>query len=137
MSFFEFPHTRTYDSDLGWLIKHVGTYDETIHALNEWIAENQPKLDDMEALYEALISGDLPEGVKEGIEKWCRENMTDLIGQMAKMVFFSINDNGYFIAYIPEGWADIIFNTTGLDIAAPDYDFGHLALSFTTYNQEV
>lgn len=23
MSFFEFPHTRTYDSDLGWLIAHV------------------------------------------------------------------------------------------------------------------
>ena len=24
MAFFEFPHTRTYDSDLGWLIKNVG-----------------------------------------------------------------------------------------------------------------
>ena len=23
MSFFEYPHTRTYDNDLGWLIKHV------------------------------------------------------------------------------------------------------------------
>lgn len=24
MSFFEFPHTRTYDNDLGWLIKKIG-----------------------------------------------------------------------------------------------------------------
>ena len=23
MSFFEFPHTRTYDNDLGWLIRHI------------------------------------------------------------------------------------------------------------------
>ena len=23
MAFFEFPHTRNYDSDLGWLIRHV------------------------------------------------------------------------------------------------------------------
>jgi len=130
MSFFEFPHTRTYDSDLGWLIKHVNSYDETINALNAWIAENEPKLNDMETLYQALISGDLPAGVQAGIEKWCRENMTELIGELAKMVFFGITDDGYFVAYIPEGWDDIIFNTTGYDITVPDMDFGHLTLSF-------
>lgn len=130
MSFFEFPNTRTYDSDLGWLIKHVSSYDETIEALNQWIAENTPKLDDMEALYQALISGDLPEGVKIGIEKWCRENMQDLIGQMVQLVFFGITESGYFVAYIPESWTDIIFNTSGYDISIPDIDFGHLILSF-------
>ena len=30
MSFFEFPHTRTYDSDLGWLIKHIIEMSEEI-----------------------------------------------------------------------------------------------------------
>lgn len=130
MSFFEFPHTRTYDSDLGWLIKHVNSFDEVINTLNEWIAENEPKLEDMEALYQALISGDLPEGVQEGIEKWCRENMTDLMGEMARMIFVGITDDGYFVVYIPESWQDIIFNTTGYDINLPDYDYGHLVLSY-------
>ena len=131
MSFFEFPHTRTYDSDLGWLIAHVNSYDETIAALNTWIEENTPKLEDMEALYQALISGDLPPGVQEGIEKWCRENMIDLIGELAKLVFFGINNDGYWVAYIPESWSDIIFNTTGLDISVPEQpDYGHLVLSF-------
>ena len=130
MSFFEFPHTRTYDSDLGWLIKHVNSYDETIQTLNEWIAVNTPKLEDMEAMYNALISGDLPPGVQEGIEKWCRENMGDLLGQLAKIVFFGITDDGYFVAYIPDSWADIIFNTTGYDITVPGVDYGHLTLSF-------
>ena len=135
MSYFEFPHTRTYDSDLGWLIKHVNSYDEVIERLDAWIAENEPKLDDMEALYQALISGDLPEGVKEGIEKWCRENLTDLVGELAKMVLFGINDQGYFVAYIPDSWSDIIFNTTGFDIAVAGYDFGHLCLSFNNYTE--
>ena len=130
MSFFEFPHTRTYDSDLGWLIKHVNSFDEVINTLNEWIAENEPKLEDMEALYQALISGDLPEGVQEGIEKWCRENMIDLMGEMARMIFVGITDDGYFVIYIPESWQDIIFNTTGYDINLPDYDYGHLVLSY-------
>lgn len=130
MSLFEFPHTRTYDSDLGWLIKHVNSYDETIQALNDWISVNEPKLNDMETLYNALISGNLPEGVQQGIEKWCNENMADLIAQMARLVFFGITDAGYFVAYVPESWADIIFNTTGYDITIPDVDFGHLTLSF-------
>lgn len=131
MSFFEFPHTRTYDSDLGWLIKHVNTYDEVIQELNQWIANNQPKLDDMEALYQALISGNLPEGVQEGIEKWCRENMYDLIGEIATLVFFGLNDAGYWVAYIPDSWSDIIFNTTGLDINIPEHpEYGRLVLSY-------
>ena len=92
MSYFEFPHTRTYDSDLGWLIKHVGSYDEVIQTLNNWIAENQPELDDFEALYN-------------------------------------------IVAYIPDGWDDIIFNTTGYDITIADTDFGHLTLNFNTYTE--
>jgi len=30
MSFFEFPHTRTYDNDLGWLIKRVTEISDTV-----------------------------------------------------------------------------------------------------------
>lgn len=130
MSFFEFPHTRTYDSDLGWLIKHVNSFDETIATLNAWIAENQPKLDDFENLYNMMMSGTLPPGVQEGINKWMRLHALDIVGELVKMVFFEITDEGYFVAYIPEGWDDIIFNTTGYDIAEPGYDFGHLTLSF-------
>ena len=130
MSFYEFPHTRTYDSDLGWLIKHMNSYDETIAALNTWIEENTPKIDDLVALYDSLMSGNLPPGVVEGINRWMRENALDLVGELVKMVFFGLTDDGYFIAYIPEGWDDIIFNTTGLDILIPDMDYGHLILSY-------
>lgn len=39
MSFFEFPHTRTYDSDLGWLIKTVSSigneYEELVEYMNQ------------------------------------------------------------------------------------------------------
>ena len=130
MSFFEFPHTRTYDSDLGWLIKHVNSYDEVIAALNTWIEENMPKLNDFEALYNMLMAGNLPPGVQEGINKWMQLHALDIFGELIKMVFIGIDDNGYIIAYIPDGWDDIIFNTTGLDISIPGTDFGHLTLSY-------
>ena len=131
MSFFEFPHTRTYDGDLGWLIKHVGSYDETINALNEWKTQAQLELDDLMAFMEAMESGTLPEPVKNAIIDWLRINAIDLMGELVKTVFFEIDDNGYFVAYIPDSWDDIIFNTTEYDISIPEEpDFGHLVLSY-------
>lgn len=131
MSFFEFPHTRTYDSDLGWLIKKVTSYDEAINALNEWIAENEPKMNDLLAFMEALEEGDLPEGMKQGLYQWASENMLDLVGQLVKMVFFGLTDSGYFVAYIPESWNDLIFNTSGYDVFLADVpEYGHLILSY-------
>lgn len=50
---------------------------------------------------------------------------------IATMVFFGLTDSGYFVAYIPENWKSIQFNTTGLDIELdiqPEY--GHLVLSY-------
>lgn len=134
MAFFnEFPHTRTYDNDLGWLIKNVKSYDGTIAALNQWIETNTPKIEDLETFKNALESGVLPEGVKQGIRDWCSENLIDLMSETIKNVFFGLTDSGYFVAYIPESWDDITFNTSDYDITLtdrPDIDYGHLILSY-------
>lgn len=130
MSFFEFPHTRTYDSDLGWLIRDYKTLDEFKDAMLKWIQETQPTIDEMNALLEMIASGNLPEGMQEGIRKWLEVNALDLIGELVKMVFFGINNEGYFVAYIPESWNDITFGTTGLDDIIPGFEYGHLTLSY-------
>lgn len=129
MSFFEFPHTRTYDSDLGWLIKRVNSYDETISALDEWITENQPKIDDLEDFKAALEDGNLPQGVRDGLLIWARQNIPDIIESAIKSVFFVL-ENGYFVAYIPDSWDEITFGTSGLDDFPAGIDFGHLTLSY-------
>lgn len=131
MSFFEFPHTRTYDSDLGWLIKNCKTTQEAIEALNQWKDEIEPKIDDILDVWNTIESGVLPEGIQNAIREWMEVNAIDLVGELVKMVFFGITDDGYFVAFIPESWRDITFNTTGLDIELalmPDY--GHLVLSY-------
>lgn len=131
MSFFEFPHTRTYDSDLGWLIKDTHSLDEAIAAIKQWIVDTQPTINELERLYNDIITGNFPEEMKESLKKWIQENAIDLIGELVKMVFFGITDDGYFVAYIPESWADITFNTTGLDINIPlEPEYGHLILSY-------
>lgn len=130
MSFFEFPHTRTYDGDLGWLIKHVSSYDEVITALNEWIAENTPKMDEIYSFMEQLKNGDIPEGMKTALYEWASENLLDIVARTLKSVIFGLSDDGHFIATYTDSWSDITFNTTELDISTPlQPEFGHLTLS--------
>lgn len=130
MSFFEFPHTRTYDTDLGWLIRQCKTNEEAIAALNRWKEETQPTIDDFKNLYDMMIRGELPAGIQHGIEIWMRENALDLVGELVEMVFFGLTDDGYFVAYIPESWSDILFSTSGYDDNIVGIDFGHLILSY-------
>lgn len=56
MSFFEFPHTRTYDSDLGWLIKHFKTLTELVDTLNDWKSKHEPEYEDLYNKVEGLIN---------------------------------------------------------------------------------
>lgn len=130
MSYFDFPHTRTYDSDLGWLIKTVKKLTELVEGLEGWKAQHEEEYKQLKALYDAIISGNFPKSITDAFNKWMHENALSIVGEMVKMVFFQITNDGYFVAYIPDGWEDIIFNTTGLDIFPVDVDYGHLTLSF-------
>ena len=48
---------------------------------------------------------------KQIIQAWVSSHMPDIMEQATKMVFFEINDDGYFVANIPEQWDDIEFDT--------------------------
>lgn len=131
MSFFEFPHTRTYDGDLGWLIKHVSSYDEVIAALNAWIETYTPTVEEVISFINQLKEGYIPEGMKISLYKWASENLLDLVAQTLKSVAFELTDDGYFVAYYSDSWSDITFNTTELDIWITEQpEFGHLVLSY-------
>ena len=130
MSYFEFPHTRTYDSDLGWLIKTVKELCDTANNLEEWRTEHEEQYKELKALYDALMSGKFPPSIVEAFNKWAKANMPSLVKEMIKTVWFGLTDDGYFVAYLPESWSDIIFNTTGFDISIPGYSYGHLVLSY-------
>lgn len=130
MSFFEFPHTRTYDSDLGWIIKTVKELCDLVNSLDDWKIEHEAEYEQLKALYDSLMSGKFPPEIVTAFNKWAKENMPDLLKEAVKSVWFALTDDGYFVAYIPDSWAEIIFNTTGLDITIPGVDYGHLVLSF-------
>lgn len=47
MSYFEFPHTRTYDSDLGWLIKKMEELLNEYNTLMSWKTQHETEYADL------------------------------------------------------------------------------------------
>lgn len=130
MSFFEFPNTRTYDNDLGWLIKNAKNADEAIKALQEWVNNTDDVISGLQQLLTDMSNGKLPPELANAIYSYIVTNFYDMVGDMIKMVFFGLTDNGYFVAYIPDSWDEIKFSTSGLDTDIPGIAYGHLILSY-------
>ena len=134
MSFFEFPHTRTYDSDLGWLIKNFKTADDAISALEAWKESAEGSIEDLQKLLDNIAAGNFPAEISEAIKNWIVANFYNIVGDMAKTVWFGLTDSGYFVAYIPESWDAIDFKTTGYDYTTELMtDYGHLVLQANYY----
>ena len=53
--------------------------------------------------------------------------MPNIISEAIKTVYFGLTLDGYFVAYIPESWTQIIFDT-GAVYGTPEY--GRLILSY-------
>lgn len=128
---YEFPYTdpNLYNDD--WLLKKMKDLLTWMEETDEWKTEYEKAYEDYKKIMEDIEYGTFPESIVLAFRKWMRENAYDLVGEMVKSVYFEISPEGYFIAWIPDSWDDIIFNTTGFDIVlalCPEY--GHLVLSY-------
>lgn len=138
MSFFEFPHTRTYDNDLGWLIKNVKSAVDAVAALEAWKATAEGSIQELQQLLDDIAAGNFPKEISDAIKNWITANFYDIVGDMAKTVWFGLTDAGYFVAYIPESWDEVKFKTTGYDYTTelqPEY--GHLVLQANYYTHSI
>lgn len=130
MAFFEFPHTRTYDNDLGWLIKNATSQEDAIKKITAWIEREESTIADLQQLLDNIEGGIFPEEIANAIKAYIVRNFYDIVGDMIKMVFFGLTDSGYFVAYIPESWDEITFKTSNYDETVPGVAYGHLILDY-------
>lgn len=131
MFFSEYPYINMTDMNLDYLLKHMKSVMDAVNDLDDWRQQHETEYKQLKTLYDQIMSGNFPPSVKSAFERWMNENALEIVGSMVKNVFFGLTDSGYFVAYIPDSWDDIIFHTTGWDIETelmPDY--GHLVLSY-------
>lgn len=130
--FNKYPYTDFHELNLDWVLKTVKDLFAAVQQIDGWIDQHQAEYEELKALYDAIIADNFPDSIKQAFADWMNANALDLVGEMVKLVIFNITDDGYFVAYIPESWDDILFGTTGLDTGIPGYDYGHLVLSYET-----
>lgn len=127
---FEYPYTDPNRHNDDWAINKIKELLKEVADHAEWMAHHKEQYEELKQLYDDIMAGNFPESIINAFEKWMRENANELVGELVHNVFFEINDQGYFVANIPESWSDIIFRTSGLDEEVPDLDYGHLILKY-------
>lgn len=88
---------------------------------------NHDEIEKLKADFQKFIESGFEDYYKEQIFAWIDENMPAIISRAVKQVYFGLNDDGYFVAYIPDSWNDITFDT-GAVFGRTDY--GRLILRF-------
>ena len=130
--FNKYPYTDFHELNLDWILKTVKDLFAAVQQIDSWMDQHQAEYEELKALYDMIMAGNFPDSIRQAFANWMNANALDLVGEMVKLVIFNITDDGYFVAYIPESWNDIMFGTTGLDTGIPGYDYGHLVLSYDT-----
>lgn len=124
-----------YQYDLYWLVnqlKQALTNTETLRLHDIGQDTRLDGLDTLTAqlkdatdqLFAKLKAGDF---TKDTFLEWVNTNMTDIIHQMVRFVFFGLDDDGHIVAYIPASWDFLHFDTL-LDPDKPG--FGHLVVYY-------
>ena len=126
----QYPYTDFHELNLSWVILRVKALLDAVKQIDGWIDNHEEEYQELKQLYDDIIAGNFPDSITNAFTEWMQKNALDLVGELVKMVFFGITDDGYFIAYIPESWNDIIFGTSGLDDFPAGVDYGHLTLSY-------
>lgn len=126
----KYNYTDFHELNLDWLIMATKELLKEVDSLDEWKSEHEKEYEELKNFYDDLASGDFPEGMYDTLHQWVVDNAESIIAELVKCVFFNLTDDGYFVAYIPDSWSDIIFGTTGLDTFPVGIDYGHLTLNY-------
>lgn len=95
--------------------------------LGDKVNVTKEEIDELKKQFQKFIESGFEDYYVEKIYAWIDEHMEDLISRAIKMVYFGLNDEGYFVAYIPQSWNDLTFDT-GIVFGRSDY--GRLILRF-------
>lgn len=72
---------------------------------------NTKNIAELQDLFEQFQASGFDDYYREQIAKWIKDNLPELWDMFAAQVFFGLTCDGYFCAYVPQSWCDIVFDT--------------------------
>lgn len=109
-----------------YITNQQNTFENNI---NIKINELTDKVNDCYDEVEKLINGEYIETYVQALATWIDNNLQVMVSKIVKYVWFEVNEDGYFVAYIPDTWDFIDFDT---EMNPDNEDYGKLALLWET-----
>lgn len=127
MFFNEYPYRNLTDLNLDYLLKNYKKLFDTLGQIDGWIENHEREYNELKKAVDDLESGNWTPEFIDTLVNWCKDNILEVIGEMAKTVHFGLTNDGYFCAWIPDAYSFLTFDTIS-DYNDPLY--GHLVLMY-------
>ena len=98
---------------------------EYANQLAEGINTDHVVIEQLLGEFEQFKDSGFEDYYEQQLNQWIQDNAATLFESMAKLVLFGLDDDGHLVAYIPEGWSDIWFDTIA---TCADPNYGHLCI---------
>lgn len=124
-----------YDDSLSYyellckVVKFLNEQKDEYNKLVDVVAKNTNDIKQLQDDFQKFIDSGFDDYYADQVIKWIDAHLDFIFQHTVKQVFFGLTLDGYFAAYIPLSWDDIIFDT-GMDFS--DDSFGCLILRWNT-----
>ncbi len=128
-----------YDDSLSYyelLCKVVDKLNEVIALVQgspAVVEQMQSDIAELQELFEQFKEHGFDDYYADQVAQWIMDNLEYIFGKVIRNVWFGLTLSGYFVAYVPDSWSDIAFDTGavyGLDT------YGRLILRYNVEGEE-
>lgn len=105
------------------LCKVTQYLNDTMGNVNKLNVDMQAVYDyvkELHVLLDQFVTSGFDDYYADQVIAWINDHLTWIFTSVVKQVYFGLTMEGYFVAYIPDGWGDIAFDT-GADYALDSY----------------
>lgn len=117
----------SYYEQLCKVVKSLNETIENVDGLNDGLQQLYDYLKMLQQTFEDYINGKFDDYYGEMVKEWIENHLDWIFRNVVRQVYFGLTLEGYFVAYIPSGWSDIVFDT-GMVYGKDDY--GRLILKW-------
>lgn len=82
-----------------------------VDALKDNVNVDSDAIAELQNAFQKFMESGFDDYYAEQVEQWIQDNIAPIIEASIKMVFFGLTPDGYFTAYIPDSWNEIVFDT--------------------------
>lgn len=106
-----FDDSLTYYEVVCKVVEILNKRSDILNDLIEEVNKQGAEIDEIKQWIEDFDGGNLNPTLERLVAEWIANNLKYIFDTVVKQVFFGLTADGYFVAYIPTSWADIIFDT--------------------------